>query len=155
MKERRTASVTDSTRVALGALLSSTALAHVADDVLGAGELGRLALVQLLQADLVLLLYRSSFPWHVSSTGHASHAAHSRHSAKSAHSAEHLRKDVVDVRAFAAHTASGRVEGSHAVGVVHVSLVIVGEDLVGLFRGLEASLGLCAVIFCDLVGMVC
>jgi len=41
------------------------------------------------------------------------------------------------------------------VGVVHVSLVIVGEDFVGLFRRLEADLSLCAVVFCDFVGMVC
>jgi hypothetical protein len=101
------------------------------------------------------LLYRSSLAWDVSTTGHASHATHAWHTAEPAHAAEHLREDVVDIRAFAAHPAPRGVKGSHAVGVVHLALVIVGEDFVGLFRSLEASLGLCAVIFCDLVGMVC
>jgi hypothetical protein len=41
------------------------------------------------------------------------------------------------------------------VRVVHFALVIVGEDLVGLFCGLEADLGFCAVVFSDLVGVVC
>jgi len=60
-----------------------------------------------------------SFPRHVSSAGHASHAAHSWHTAKSAHAAaEHLREDVVDVRALAGHAALGGVKGRHAVGVV-------------------------------------
>jgi hypothetical protein len=57
MRDERTAPATGSTRAALGALLSTTALAQVTDDVLCVGELGRLALVQLFQADLVLLLY--------------------------------------------------------------------------------------------------
>jgi hypothetical protein len=66
-----------------------------------------------------------------------------------------LREDVVDIRAFAAHATLGWVKGRHTMGIVEVSLVIVGEDFVGLFRSLEADLGLCAVIFCDLVGVMC
>jgi hypothetical protein len=66
-----------------------------------------------------------------------------------------LRKDVVDIRAFATHTALGGVEGRHAVGVVQMPFVIIGEDFVGLFRRLEADLGLCTVFFCDLVGVMC
>jgi hypothetical protein len=142
--------------VCLCALLAATTLAHGADDVLRIRELGRLALVQLFQRDLVLLLYRSSFARYISATGHASHATHSRHTshaAHAAHAAEHLREDVVHVRP-AAHAAFGGVEGRHAVGVVHFTLVIVGENFVGLFCRLEAPFGFLAVVFCDFVGMV-
>jgi hypothetical protein len=41
------------------------------------------------------------------------------------------------------------------VGVVHFALFIVGENFVGLLRGLEARFGFEAVVFRDLVGMMC
>lgn len=41
------------------------------------------------------------------------------------------------------------------MGVVHLALIIVGKDLVGLLRGLEADFGFFAVVFCDLVGVMC
>lgn len=41
------------------------------------------------------------------------------------------------------------------MGIIQMSLVIVGEDFVGLFRGLEAHLSFCTVFFCDLVGVMC
>lgn len=44
----RTTTITNAAVMALGSLLSARALALAADDVLGVGELGRLALVQLL-----------------------------------------------------------------------------------------------------------
>lgn len=150
-----TAPVADSAVVALGALLSTRALTLIADNVLCVGELGCLALVQLLERDLVLLLYAASLLWHVSAraTRHAAEAAHAWHSPKAAHTAEHLRKDVVHVWLLAA-AASG-VEGGHAVGIVEVALVIVGKNLVGLFCGLEADLCLFTLLDCDLVGVVC
>jgi hypothetical protein len=141
--------------VALGSLLSARALALVANNVLGIGELGRLALVQLLERDLVLLLYAASLPGHVAprAAGHAAHAAEASHSWHSAHPTKHLREDVVHVGLFAA-TAS-RVEGGHAVGIIEVALVIVGQNLVGLFRRLEADLCLLALFDGNLVGVVC
>lgn len=41
------------------------------------------------------------------------------------------------------------------MGVVEVALVIVGQNLVGLFRRLEADLGFLTLLDGDLVGMVC
>lgn len=41
------------------------------------------------------------------------------------------------------------------MGVVEVSLVVIVEDLVGLFRSFEADLGLFALALCDLVWVMC
>jgi hypothetical protein len=41
------------------------------------------------------------------------------------------------------------------VGVVEVPLVVIVEDLVGLFRSLEADFGFFAFAFCDLVWVMC
>jgi hypothetical protein len=41
------------------------------------------------------------------------------------------------------------------MGVVEVPLVVIGEDFIGLFCGLEANLGLFALIFGHLIGVVC
>lgn len=41
------------------------------------------------------------------------------------------------------------------MGVVQGSLLVIGEDLVGLFGRLEADLSLITVIFCDLVWVMC
>jgi hypothetical protein len=41
------------------------------------------------------------------------------------------------------------------VRVVEVSLIVIVEDFVGLFRRLEADFGLYALVFCDLVRVVC
>jgi hypothetical protein len=141
--------------VALSTLLAATALADGAYNVLGVGEFGRLALVKLFQADLVLLLYGTAFSRDIPSAGHAAHAAHTRHAAESSHAAEHLRKDVVHVGAAAAAHAVGRIEGGHAMGVVEVSLVVIVEDFVRLFRSLESNLSFSTLFFCDLVGVVC
>jgi hypothetical protein len=64
-----------------------------------------------------------------------------------------LRKNIVHIGLLAA--ATGRVEGGHAVGVVEMAFVIVGQNLVGLFRRLEADLGFLTLLDGDLVGMVC
>jgi hypothetical protein len=64
-----------------------------------------------------------------------------------------LRKNVVHVGSAAAH-AVGRVEGGHAVCVVQVSLLVIVEDFVSLFRSLEADLCFFALFFGDLVGVV-
>jgi|TARA_R110002003_G_scaffold61_2_gene5509 hypothetical protein len=139
----------------LRALLAAAAFAYRAYHVLRVGELGSLALVELFQADLVFLLHRPSFARHLSSARHAAHARHpTEPPAHAAHAAEHLREDVVHVRTAGAHAVCG-VEGGHAVGVVEVALLVVVEDLVGLFRGLEADFGFGAVVFCHLVGVMC
>lgn len=151
-----TAAITNSAVVALGALLAARTLALVAHDVLRVGELGGLALVQLLERNLILLLYVGSLPGHIAPTGSTRHAAEASHAGKAAHSthaAEHLREDVVHVWLLAA--AAGGVESGHAVGIVEVALVIVGEDLVGLFRGLEPDLCFFALFDSDLVRVVC
>jgi hypothetical protein len=142
--------------MALCALLSARALALRADDVLGVGKLGRLALVQLLEGHLVLLLDAPPFPGNIASrtTGHA--AAHARHPSEAAHAAEHLGEDVVHVGPSAHAAAAARgVEGGHAMGVVEVALVIVEENLVGLLGGLEADLGLFTFLLGNLVWVVC
>jgi hypothetical protein len=41
------------------------------------------------------------------------------------------------------------------VRVVEVSLVVIVEDFVCLFRRLEADFGLYALVFCDFVRVVC
>jgi hypothetical protein len=51
--------------------------------------------------------------------------------------------------------ASSGVEGRHAVCVVEVALVIIGENFVGLFGGLESNLGFFTLFDSDLVGVVC
>ncbi len=135
--------------MALRSFLSTRALALVADNVLCVGKLGRLALVQFLECDLVLLLHTATLLWHVSprATRHATEASHT------GHSAEHLCENVVHVWLLAA--ATGRIKGGHAVCVVEVALVIVGKNLVGLFGRFEANLGFLALFNCDLVGVVC
>jgi hypothetical protein len=141
--------------LALSTLLAATALADGTNDVLGVGELGRLALVKLLEADLVLLLYRTTFPRDIATAGHtAAHSSHTRHAAEASHATKHLRKDVIHVGTAAAAHAIGGVEGRHAVRVVQVSLIVIVEDFVGLFRRLESDLGFSALFFCDLVGVV-
>jgi hypothetical protein len=138
--------------LALSTLLAATAFADGTNDVLGVGELGRLALVELFEADLVLLLYRTTLPRDIATTGHAA-ASHTRHATKSAHAAEHLRKDVVHVGAAAAHAVGG-VERGHAVRVVKVSLIVIVKDFVGLLCSLEPDLSFSTLFFCDLVGVV-
>jgi hypothetical protein len=140
--------------LALSTLLATTALADGTNDVLGVGELGRLALVELLEADLVLLLYRTTFPRDVATAGHtAAHSSHTGHPAEASHATKHLRKDVIHVGAAAAHAVGG-VEGGHAVRVVQVSLIVIVEDFVGLFCRLESDLSFSALFFCDLVRVV-
>jgi hypothetical protein len=141
--------------MALCALLSARALALRADNVLGVGKLGRLALVQLLEGHLVLLLDTPPFPGNIAprTTGHA--AAHARHATEAAHAAKHLGEDVVHVGPSAHAAATRGVEGGHAMGVVKVALVIVEENLVGLLGGLEADLGLFAFLLGNLVWVVC
>jgi hypothetical protein len=138
--------------LALSTLLAATAFTDGTNDVLGVGELGRLALVELFEADLVLLLYRTTLPRDIATTGHAA-ASHTRHATKSAHAAEHLRKDVVHVGAAAAHAVGG-VERGHAVRVVKVSLIVIVKDFVGLLCSLEPDLSFSTLFFCDLVGVV-
>jgi hypothetical protein len=60
-----------------------------------------------------------------------------------------LRKDVVHVWLLTA--AAGGVEGGHAVCIVEVALVVIGEDFVGLLRGLETDLCFFALFHGDLV----
>jgi hypothetical protein len=97
----------------------------------------------------------SSAARHATHTTHAGHAAHTWHALSEAHAAEHLGENVVDVGSFAAHaTASRGIEGSHAMGVVEVSLLVIVEDFVGLTGSLETNFGFGAFGFCDLVGVV-
>lgn len=79
--------ITSRALLRLSLVLTTLALAQAADDVLRAGELDGPALVQVLQADLVLLLLvRTPLgpvgAWSSTIPGHAAHAAHAT---------EHLR----------------------------------------------------------------
>lgn len=156
----RTLPVALAALVCLSALFATAALALFAHHLLCVGEPGSLALVQLLQRDLVLALYILPFPrlsptpWHPPHTAHTGHTPHAWHAVSEAHTAEHLRKDVVDVGALAHATSSRRVEGGHAVRVVQLSLVVIVEDLVCLTGCFEAHFGLAAFRLCDLVGVV-
>ena len=152
----RTSPVANATGVALGPLLATGALALRADNVLGVGELCRLALVQFLEGHFVLLLNAPPFPWDIASRTTRHTAAHARHASEAAHSAKHLGEDIVHVGSAAhAAAAAGGVEGGHAMGVVEVALIIVEEDLVGLLGGLKADLGFFALLLGDLVWVVC
>jgi len=138
--------------MALGALLAAAAVAKRADDVLGVCKLGRLAPVQLLEGNLVLLLYRSSFARDVSAARGSGHTAHTREAAT--HSTEHLSEDIFHA-GIAAHAGAARgVEGGHAMRVIKGTLLVIGQDFVGLLGGFEANLGLFALLCGDLVGVV-
>jgi hypothetical protein len=41
------------------------------------------------------------------------------------------------------------------VGVVEVSLIVIVEDFVGLFRSLEPNFCFFALVFSDFVGVMC
>jgi hypothetical protein len=41
------------------------------------------------------------------------------------------------------------------VGVVEASLFVIVQNFVGLFGGLEANFGFGALVFCDLIRVVC
>lgn len=40
------------------------------------------------------------------------------------------------------------------MGVVEMSLLVIIEDFVGLFRGFESYFGFLALFFCDFIGMM-
>ncbi len=132
----------------LGLLFPTRALALRTNDVLGAGKLGRLSLVELLQRHFIFLLLVPPFAW---SSGSRSAVEGSRRPSTSAK--EHMRQDVVEID-FSAHALpASRVKGGHAMGVVEMSLVVIIEDLVRLTDGFELDLGLLPLGLGDLVGM--
>jgi hypothetical protein len=66
-----------------------------------------------------------------------------------------LRQDVVQIDFGTAGTASsGRIEGGHAILVVHLPFLIVAEDFVGLGGLLELGLGFLATVLGNLVRVV-
>jgi hypothetical protein len=156
----RTLPVALAALVRLRALLATASLALFAHHLLGIGEPGSLALVQLLQRDLVLALYVLPFPrlspaaWHTSHTAHTGHSSHAWHVSGKAHAAEHLREDVVDIGSLAHAAASRGIEGGHAVRVVEVSFFVIVEDLVRLAGCFEAHFGFLTFMLCDFVGVV-
>jgi hypothetical protein len=78
----------------------------------------------------------------------------SRTSHTTTHShAKHLRQNIIDID-FRSASPSAGVEGGHAVLVVHGSLVVVAEDLVGLRYRLEGSFGLDSLFLGNLVRVV-
>lgn len=134
----------------LGLLLPARALAGPTDHLLISSELDGLALVQLFERDLVLVLLvgtlARSWGAPTTSTWRSARATHIE--------SEHLGDDVVQVDVSTARTASGLIKSGHAVGVVEVALVIVAEDVVRFRDFFELDLGLCSLLFRDLVGMV-
>ena len=92
-----TSAVASATLLWLCVCLAAASFAVPADDVLGGSETGGFALVEFLQADLVLLHFVLALPR--SSASHTSHAGHTSHtleaSSHTAHSThtlpEHLR----------------------------------------------------------------
>jgi hypothetical protein len=100
------------------------------------------------------LFHRPALPRHVSASWHAAHSGHSTREAAThaAHAAEHLRKDVIHVGPLATHAATFRgIKGRHAMGIVEVPLVVIGEDFVSLFCSLEADLGFFALFLGNFV----
>ncbi|POR33012.1 hypothetical protein TPAR_06775, partial [Tolypocladium paradoxum] len=103
--------------------LPARTLTLAAEDLLVGGKLDRLALVELLERHLVLLLLVGSSSWASRYTGAAGPAGPAHVEAK------HLRENVVEVDLGAAGTTSRAVKGGHAVGVIEVPLLVIAEDL--------------------------
>lgn len=133
-------------------ILSTLSLAQTADDVLRAGELDRLAFIQILQGDFIILLIglwwstSAHSPMH---TPHPRHAAHASHTSHPPTHAEHLREDIIQIRGAAG--LAGAVEGVHAMGIVEMTLILIIENIVGLLDRLELDVGGFALVFGDLI----
>lgn len=137
--------------------LTTCPLARRADYIFCIRELRRLAFVQLLQCNLIFLLHAPPLPRHISasrSSWHAAHPSHTRHTTKVHAAAKHLGEDIVDVGTVTHSATPTRIECSHAMSIVEVSLVIIVKDFIGLFRGLEPHFGFYAVVFCNFIGMM-
>lgn len=143
--------------VRLSLVLASAPAAHTADDVLCAREFGRLALVQLLERDFVVLHFTWRLPAFFgpaagSHSRHASHASHASHTTHSAH--EHIQ-DVVHIH-FSAHATGpfATVKCRHAMCVVEMSFIVIVEDLVRFLNSLETNFRSRSLIFGGFVWMV-
>ena len=115
-----------------------------ADDVLRASKLCRLAFVQILKRDGICLLFILALPW---LSGRSSKSR--RHPPAHPH---HLRQEIVHIHAHGAGSIPS-FEGLHAMGIVEMSRVIIGEDLVSFADGFEFDICLCAFILRDFVGV--
>jgi hypothetical protein len=78
------------------------------------------------------------------------HIRHASTTATASH-VEHLGQYIVQVHVMPVSSARAALEGRHAVGVVHVPLLVILEDFVGCLDGFEALFCLCSVLFGMLV----
>jgi len=134
----------------LGLLFAARALALAAKYLLVRSKLDSLATVKLLERHLVLLFLIGT------TSGSASAAGASRASRASGTHAEakHLGEDVVEVDLRTTRTASGLVEGGHAVNIVELALLLIAENFVGLRDFLELGFGFFSMLFGDLVWVI-
>src|SRR5690606_6188577 len=96
------------------------------------------------ECDLVRLFLVWATSW---ASGHsAGHSAHVH--------AKHLSEDVVQVNLVTGWPASGRIDRGHAMGVVHVSLLLIAQDFICLCDSLELRLGFSTHLLGNLVRMV-
>lgn len=110
------------------------------------GQLGNFTLVQVSEGGLESV---HDIAGALGARGLAA-AKHAAHTAHAAHASKEVRKDVIGV---AAHAASAAGQALGTILVVNLTLLAVGEDLVGardlleLFSGLRVVLVLIGVVF--------
>jgi len=134
----------------LGLLLAARTLALTTQHLLVGGKLDSLATVKLLQRHLVFLLLVGTASGSASTAG----AARTTRASGTHAETEHLRKDIVEVDLRTAGTAAGLIEGGHAVNIVHLALLLIAENFVGLCDFLELDFGLFSLVLGDLVWVV-
>jgi hypothetical protein len=116
-----------------------------ADNVLRTGKFHSLALVKLLQSNFIFLLLISASSgtfWTTFSTESGWHT--------SSH-AKHLCQDVVQIYPTSHTGTSSGVKGSHAMGIIEVSFLLIVKNFICLTDSLEFQLGLFSLFLRDLV----
>lgn len=94
-----TFAVAGSAFLGLCVCLATTAVAVLANDILGRGEACRLALVKLLERNLILLHFILALPRATPARHTTTHTGHTTHTLKatshSSHTAKHLRQNII------------------------------------------------------------
>lgn len=143
-----TRSIADAAFVSFGAGLAACSGTSCANDSLGVDELYGLALVQILERDLVVLeSIRSPLGNLPGSSRIPAHAS----GKPTTHTAVHAEELVVEVAEVHTGCSSATLEGGSAVRIVATPFLIVAENFVRRGYLFEAHLGLCAAILRDFV----
>jgi hypothetical protein len=136
----------------LGFVLSTGAITCATNNILRAGKPCSFALEQLLQRNLIRLLFIWALCW--SSPPHTRHSVHIRHATAAAAAAssshvEHLSQYIIQIYIMTVSATGAALECRHAVRVVHMPLLVILKDFVGCLDSFEALLRLCS----SLLGM--